>query len=302
MPVVKYGLLELTYAAVLLCFLALDPLYRNTLSKAFVTLGNIGFKGVSFIGIHVGGAHPFRFLLKLDEAIKTQISNGKAWAERGVVYSFNQLTATAALLVGVPLALGLALLDLTKWATHSLGKAVTHTVVQKIVQPVRVATKIVAQVTAQQFAHLTTRVATLEREVAHAAHATAGAIAQPFPRIKTVEHDLSALKHNYKKLAGLLTFAGAFALLVRAIGREMASLLKCGNVKKTAKEICHFDPRWLEALLGGFALIYVSEGLVPFARDTQHIIGDLAPAAQKFWKASTIGNGGDRALGSAGLN
>ncbi len=123
-----------------------------------------------------------------------------------------------------------------------------------------------------------------------------GEAAKPAAVPRVVPKSKGASRH----WTDVLTKASAAALVTYALARWGASWIKCGNWKRIGQRLCNYPTRWIDALLGGLAILYVSQGLIPLAHDAQNVIGSLASHVQRFLQVDSIGAGYDRRLGDFG--
>jgi hypothetical protein len=244
---------------------ASDKAYRATVSKLLLQVANIGIGGTRI----TPGAHPFSFLKGWDETIKKYIRNGMVAAERGMVTAFIKASEPFLLIVGSALAIALVLHELAKYVAHQAIHAVTRVEVHKITHTVTQIGKGAASITKAQFNHLTARVARLEHRATHIAKATAGTIANPFPRIKTVERDLSGLRKRVKSLEKLLAAGVGVGLLIKALTKLGVNYIRCDRNKQLGKGVCNTSSDWVTEFLAGAILLQGSFGFHDFVKEAQ---------------------------------
>lgn len=120
------------------------------------------------------------------------------------------------------------------------------------------------------------------------AHAPAlpQAIANPWPRIRELEHDLRSQLDRIKSVPEKLTVAGIVGLTVAALSRAGLGWIRCSNVRDAGKAVCGMDRNILESLLADTALILGTVSLVEFAQGMQGVIGDIEAPVRRFWRAA----------------
>jgi len=267
-PVVKtipYGLLAFG-ACFTWCFLyASSAAYRATVHQAIQKVAGIGFGGIA----GHGAIHPFRWLRSLDEAIENTINNGLKSSERTLVYAINRAAEPFLLIVGALLAIGLGLYELAQYVVHVAPKVITKTVHETVVKPTTKIVKATAAITKAQFAALSHRVGVLTHQVAHLTAAAGHAIANPFPRIKTVERDLSGLRKRVKGLEKALAAGVGAALLIKALTKVGVGYIRCDRNKQLGKGICKTDANWVDEFLAGSLLLLGTTSFVEFVKEAQ---------------------------------
>lgn len=257
---------------------AFDKTWRATLGPAFKKLAGIGFGGVH----GVGAVHPLRFLGDVNAHVEQWTADGLRSSERGIVYSINRFIDTAALLIGVPLAIALGLLELARYVVHQAGRVATRVEVHTIVRPVKTVVKVVATVTKAQLQHLTARVHALEVRVAHAGRVAGAAIASPFPRLGRLERTVKADAKRLTKVERALAVGAAAAVTLAALKRLGLGWLRCGNVTRAGKAVCGLDGNLLDALLAEALLVTGTLSLVEFAKELQAIEHEVADGVRWF--------------------
>jgi hypothetical protein len=275
---IRWGLLAIGFVFSFAYLWTFDKAWRATLGPAFLKLAGIGFGGVH----GVGSVHPLGFLRTVNSNVEQWTANGLANSERGLVYSLTKFGETVALLFGVPLAIALVLYELAQYVAHVLPGAVAKPIVETVVKPITKVVKVTAAVTKAQFRHLTARVRALEHRIARLGHATAGAIAAPFPRIGRLEKTAKAQAKRLTRLEKILAGGLGVAVVARALTRLGLGWLRCGNVKRTGKAICGMNPGLLDALLLDAALLSVAFNLEEFARELQTVTGEAARLIHNF--------------------
>jgi hypothetical protein len=273
-----WGLLSLFLVFSFIFLTAWQVVFRSTLGPALRKLGGVGFGGVHGIG----AVHPLRFLTAIADKIDAATTRGLQGSERGVVYSFNKFIDTAALFIGVPLAIALALLELAQWASHQVGKAVTRVEHTTVIKKITTTGRVVTEVTRVQFNKLTARVDALAARVTHFAHVAAGAAVLPFPRIGRIEKTVKAQGKRLTRVEKLLAAGVGVALLTRTLAKLGLGWLRCSNVNKAGKAVCGMNPLALEALLLNAAALTVAFNLEDFARELQTVTGEAARLIHNF--------------------
>lgn len=272
--VIPRALLTLTMLFTLGVFLILDPFWRATLGELLHRLGDWHTPGV----LGRGEIHPFTWMHAINTKILTWIENGKRASEKAVVVQLNALIDSAALLIGVPLAIALTLFDLAKIVGAKAVGAVTHIDVGKITRPIY---KAVAAVRAEGIRWRRTfyaRLRALERRIAHAATATAGAIAKPFPRIGALERKVAAQGKRLTRLEKAALAAVGVGSVALALGRLGLGWLRCNNVKRTGKRVCGMNPDLLDGLLASTLLLTGAISIRTLARELREPT-DIAASA-----------------------
>lgn len=267
--VIKWGLLEIGFAfSFAFCWVA-DKAFRATISKALVAVA----------GIHIPVVgHPFAFLGTVDTNVKNWLGRGMQSSEKGLSYAFNQLIGTFALLIGVPLAIALALKELADWVLHNASKTIvkpiTHTV-KVIERQTKVVTKTVTQVAVPHIEH---EIAALRAQIAHMSHAVAGTLAHPIPGLGKLERDVANEAKRLKKLEKAGVGVGAAALVTAVLARLGLSSLRCSRTQKWNKGLCGTPEGWLEDILAGGVLLFGVLSVVEFVKAAQTFEDDAAEA------------------------
>jgi hypothetical protein len=255
-----------------------DKTYRATLSKALVAIANVGFGGIK----GHGAVHPLRFLRSVDESVKGWTARNLQSSERVMVYSINRAAEPFLLIVGATLAIGLSLYELAKYVAHLSGKAITRVEHTTVIKKVGEATKVITSVTKAQFNHLTARVRTVERKVTRALHATAGAIATPFPRIGRLEKTAKAQAKRLTRLEKRVFGAVAAGFGVAILAKTVISWLRCPSLQRATKGRNCIDFDFLDALLTGALLIVGTISLVEFAEEVQSVTEEASGLIHGF--------------------
>lgn len=248
------------------CWASLN-LHRVTLGPFLNWLGNLGITAGR--GIFRIDVHPFRFAHRLNVSIQKVLAQGIAMAERGFVKFLNQAVEPFLLAAGVTLALGLTAYEGFKALWHEIGTITTRTIPRTVVKPLRTVIKSTSAITRAQYNRLVHRVDVLAARVARAAHATAGAIATPFPRIGRLEREVASEAKRLGKMEKTLAAGVGAAFLVRALSRLGMGWLRCKNVTKTGKRLCGMNPDLLDSLLGATLLLTSAISLREFARELE---------------------------------
>lgn len=307
------GLLA-AFLAFLVCY-SLLVAYKSTLGALLQTLAN------AVHSVSVAGIHPLAFLSDGINALDSAINAALSAAVLGTEYAWHRMlhwtatliheavTATADLADAtysafrhtiehvIPSLIGSAIRPLYG-AVHSLSHqlaylwrvvtSLAHKVDQALVIP---AEKIVIQLPK-----------TARHEATKAVKVATGAYADMLPRIRGLERDLHGIDETLKDTLRKVTPAGIAGLLIGSVLAKLGmTWLRCSNVNRVGRSVCGLNANVLEGLLAGLLSIFGTIGIVTFAKDVQKVVGDFGGEIGHFWRADVIGGGGDRALGSPGL-
>lgn len=266
--------------ALILCW-SLQAGWGATFGPLFNWLANLGIT-IPLKGLPDVGIHPFGFLHTIDRNIRAWLTQGIALSERSFVRFLNATVEPFLLMAGVALALGLALFELAQYVRHSLP----HTITERVVAPTKAAIDKRARETAQALGlrlnSLTHRFDLLRARVDHLAHATAGTIASPFPRIGRIEreaHDATNWLKRHRYLAAYTSLAALGLAMLKRLG---LGWLRCRNVNKAGKAVCGMNPLALEALLLTALPLAVDFDLEAFAEEMQTVTEEAASLIHKF--------------------
>lgn len=274
-PAIPWALFALSSAIAFIVSWGLLHGWGATFGRLFQWLGN---KGLDITlkaapDIHI---HPFRFLLSLDQQVRHGLSVAVAATEHAMVTSFHRMVGIIIWSAQETAGLAQDIYDAIRGAKTTVTTTITKTLDAKtaaLVKSLKASVSTLAHVTVP---HLAARVRALEHAPVHVVKAVAGTIANPFPRIKTVEHDLSGLRKRVKSLEKQLAIGVGAALLVRSLAKLGLGWLRCGNVNKAGKSICRMNPGVLETLLLDAALLTVSFNLEDFAKEMQAVTSEAA--------------------------
>lgn len=273
-----WGLLSIGFLFTFAFCWTFDKTFRTLFAPLMKKVAGIGFGGVR----GVGSVHPFGFLNTIVANVEAWTANGMKASERGLTYSINQLIDTAGLLIGLPVGIALVLYELAHYVGHLAVKTVTRVEHTTVIKKITTVAKTASAVTRTQFDHLTARVRALEHRTVHVAKSVAGTVANPFPRIRTVEHDLTKLGKRVKSVEKQLAVGVGAALLVRTLTKLGLGWLRCGNVKKAGKSVCGMNPGLLESLLLDAALLTVTFDLEQFARELQTVTEEASSLIHRW--------------------
>ena len=281
--------------------IALLWIYRRSL-KHLIT----GFASLLDFSVPVVGGHPLHFasvwLNKQAQNIDSLIGEGITACERGAVVMFH-------LFINLQLWIAREIADLATATLHAI-----QTVHTTVVKP---AVKVLDAKTQATVRKLTTSVAGIEHltipklrhlidsltaKVAHLAHAIPANIATTLPRLGRIEKEATNLEKWIKKHGWIAAYTSATALFVAALTKLKLGWIRCPNMGKFGRFMCGFNTLLMDTLLAALTLVVATEGIVPFAKQVQGIVGDFAPLVGKFWHANAIGQGGDRNLGDSTLH
>ncbi len=267
--------------ALIVCF-ALQNIWKATFGPFLHWLAGIGITAGH--GVFRIDVHPFRFAEQLNEGVQKFLTQGVAMAEKRFVQALTLVVEPFLLIAGVTLALGLAADEGFKALWHHVTSVTPRVIHQTIVRPVERAVKATAGISRATYNVLAHKVTALTARVEHLARATAGTIAQPFPRIGNLEREAASAakwlrKHRY--LAGFGTLA---ALGVGILSKLGLGFLRCANFKKAGKRACGMDTSLLDALIADTLLIAGTLSLVEFAREMETVMEEVAPLVTRFWR------------------
>ena len=231
----------------------------------------------SVLGKHIDLGHPLGFLGSLNRKIEAVLSEWVRLNERAIVWLLRAFVAPFLLSARVTLQLAHLLHDgitaTRTEITHTVTRVVTHTVVKPITSRITV----VKGLSASTFHKLTGELHALEARIAHLAHATAGAIANPIPRLGRLEREVGSQAKRLRKDEKALVGAGAAALVWVALKRLGLKWVRCSNVSRVGRFLCSDMPSsLLNSLLADAALVGGVVGLVEFAEEMGGIIEPMS--------------------------
>jgi hypothetical protein len=259
-------------------------------------LGNLGISfSAKIVRVNV---HPFGYAHTIDRKVRNYLWSAQAGSERAMVYALNQSATFFWMAIDTTARLAEDVYDGMSALWHHATKTVPKTIAQVNLKPLQ-----------RQIAHERARVASLTRtinadlaQLRHRVAAIAGDVAIPFPRIGRIEREAANQAKRLKKLEKLLGAAGAAGLVLVALRKLKLTWIRCPNVGRFGRHLCGMPSVLMDALLAGLTLVIATEGLVPFARQVQGLIGDAEGVVRKFWHVSAVGQGGDRQLGDSTLS
>lgn len=321
------GLILLAIACLFL--LALNKVYKFTLGALLDTLAGM-FHSLSFhvpvINKSIGLGFIGDALKAVDNYVLQAIGVGIQETEKGLHAVLGAMTwllqETADQIAGlaqdtfhgfkyvkgylIPALLGAALAPLIRQIEH-LG----HQTKTIILHPTTIVHKTV-QVLTPGLKAIEGKVSTLEAKVA--ALATAGVAANPVPIIERVVtrpaaipqdiyRGIDSLWKDVKRIGKVVTPVGIAGLVAGAL---LATLkmpwLKCRNVDKVGRALCHTHTNVLEGLLTGLVALFGTFSLVAFAHYLLPIADEVGGEVTHFWRADVAKQGGDRQLGNPALD
>lgn len=257
-----YGLLALGLLVSLVVQWGLLHIWQRTLGSLFERLAGVGFGGV----FGHGAIHPLSFLRKVDHSIQSQLQSGIAGSERALVYMLTKAAEPFVLLIGVAIAIALALYELAQ-ALPSLIRHHSSTQVGHLTQ--------------RELDRLRAKEDRLEQRVGRLEHARRGvgaaAGAQDWERlsrgIDRLTREIDQVKARERNLersrvatrtkvisrpvgrsadwTKVLTRPAAVALVATALGSLGWNFLKCNAWQRAARRITCGWGSLLEDFLGG---------------------------------------------------
>lgn len=307
------ALLATLFAAVL-CWMLLVG-YRLSLGALLRGIASVADS------VNLFGWHPFRVLGSLATEVDQYINAALVDAVNGTRWAFAKVLNFSALLIEKTLEAVAELAEATYNATkytieHVIPRAITHALlpIYASVYDFRHQLAYLWRV-AGNLAHSVAHAADVvipkipaiiinpvKVEIKKAARPVAAAVAGTLPRVGALERDVSGIGKRVEDALRKLSPAALAGVFVGSI-LSVAGLqwIRCGNVGRTGKALCGLNANVLEGLLAGLLSIFGTIGIVTFAKDVQKVVGDFGSEIGHFWRADVIGDGGDRALGSPGL-
>lgn len=246
--------------------LGLQNLHRATLGAFLNWLGSLG--------IHIGiphlpdvTVHPFGFAKRINRNIERALDWAVVNSERGMVWVFSEMWTLLKNMSHTTAQVAHDAWQGIRGSAHTTRVTVTKVVRETIVRPVAHAGKVTAAITRGQFRSLTHRVDALAARVDHMAHATAGTIARPFPRIGQLERTLERQGARIKKLEKGIAAGVAAGFAVAVLAKAVIGWLRCPSLAKNLRNRHCIDSDLLDALLTGTLLIVGTISLVEFAKE-----------------------------------
>jgi hypothetical protein len=309
--VIDLGAVFIAFCAFLVCWMLLQA-YSATLGALLGHLADLS-RGVTVAGIHVFGWLG-NGLDKINHFVMTQLGNavvGTSWAWHKLVGQTASFIHETARVVNEIATASAQAWDYA-WR-HGIPQLIQHAL-----DPVWLAQKAIwaAIHEAQHLSHVTTKTVThvvtnelpritvkvVEQTAATTtttAKAVANAIAHPLPRIGALERELHGIdaltKEAWRKLSRPTVFAGLVAAALTSLGLQW---LRCTNYRRFGQRICQLHPNVLDDFLLGLVAIFGTLDLVHFAKQVQGVTAETEKAVTTFWRATGVGPGGDRAIGS----
>ncbi len=242
-----------------------DKAFRALFSPLLTRVANINFGPSRF----VPDFHPFGFLNAVVESVESWTKSGMAASQRAMSWSITTLRSSIheLALTAQSMAHNYALAFDAVW--HGIKHAVPRVVRQTIVRPVQKAAAYSDAKLRAAVHQLTARVDHLAARVGHLTHATAGAIAAPFPRIGRLEKDMANALGNLRKLGLLKNYKTLAALGVAVAAKIGLSWARCSRSKKFGDKLCHSNANWIEDFFLGTVLLLGSYSFHEFVEDAQ---------------------------------
>lgn len=315
MPVLVDGaaLLAALFACIV-CYMLLVA-YQSTLGALLRVIANAINIKLPLIG------YAFAFIANGILALDSKINAALVDAVDGTRWAFARVLNFTALLIHQAMA-GVA--DLAEATYGAVSHTVEHVIPELVAGTVKPVWGAVHSLS-HQLAYLWRVVSSVAQSVDRAASVTVPkvisktvtvtrvevekqtktvvqAVAGTLPRVGSIERTLhgidATLKDTLRKVSPA-ALAGVFIGSVLSL--TGLTWLRCGNVGRTGRALCGLNANVLEGLLAGLLSIFGTIGIVTFAKDVQKVVGDFGSEIGRFWRADVIGTGGDRALGSPGL-
>lgn len=259
------AVLALGATAAWLMVMAGDAAYRKLLEDAILRVADFSIPGrVPFVG-----KHPFAFFKRLNASILHWLEDTKLRTEGFIVAQLSAIIDAFAIFVGLPVALAMTLWLAVDAIWNRLESAVSHVDLHSVRRAIEKLVHVATAPLRYEFRGLRAAFNVVRAQAIRAAHAAGHAIANPFPRIKTVERDLSALKKRVRGLEKVGVGIGAAALTWAALRRLKLGWLRCPRLPRTTRALCGMDPELWLSLLAGTAVLTGKISLRQLARELQ---------------------------------
>ncbi len=247
--------------------------FLYTFDKAFRTLFAPLMKRVAdigFGGIHgVGAVHPFGFLNTIVDNVESWTKSGMAASQRAMSWGITTVRSQLHLMAETIYSMAHNYAWMADGIWHAIKHTVPHVVRQTIVRPVqKAATYSDAKLRARVGA-LAHAVGLLNAKVGHLTHATAGAIAAPFPRIGQLEKDVWNAVKGLRKAKWLWKYGTLAALGAAVLAKLGISYARCTRSKKFGNQLCKSNADWIGDFFLGTVLLLGSYSFHDFVEEAQ---------------------------------